>query len=268
MLRARVITALVLIAALGFVLFGLGPEVWAWFMALVAGLAGWEWGRFAGFKPAGQVGYGVVTALLCLLLGQAVEGRMIPAALVHVPAVAFWLLGVPLILRHTPRLGAAFLPLGWLVLLPTCLAAMELRAAGPWVLLGVMALVWVADIAAYFTGRAFGKTKLAPSISPGKTREGAWGAALGVVIYGLAAGAAGGVLAGLSPLGILGFVLLLLLLTAVSIEGDLFESLLKRQAGLKDSSQLLPGHGGVLDRIDSLTSTLPLVGLLLVFWKP
>ena len=142
-------------------------------------------------------------------------------------------------------------------------ALVQLRQLGPWPLLGLMAVVWIADIAAYFSGRAFGKHKLAPQISPGKTWEGAAGAVVGVVAYGL-------LLRGLNPPlaalgGLLGATLALLLLTSVSIAGDLFESLLKRQAGIKDSSQLLPGHGGVLDRIDSLTSTLPLVAAIWLF---
>ena len=146
-----------------------------------------------------------------------------------------------------------------MVLLPTWLALVLLRHLGPWALLGIMALVWIADIAAYFTGRAFGRRKLAPQISPGKTWEGAYGAVAGVLIYGLAVY----FLAGSAViLPVLLLIPTLLVLTAVSIIGDLFESLLKRQAGIKDSSQLLPGHGGILDRIDSLTSTLPLVTLL------
>jgi phosphatidate cytidylyltransferase len=132
-----------------------------------------------------------------------------------------------------------------------------------WLLLAAMALVWIADIAAYFCGRAFGRNKLAPSISPGKTREGAFGALLAVLVYGF-------VLAlkqwpDASAERLAGVAVVLLLLTVLSIVGDLFESLLKRQAGIKDSSNLLPGHGGVLDRIDSLTSTLPLVALYF-FW--
>ena len=121
-----------------------------------------------------------------------------------------------------------------------------------------MAVVWVADIAAYFTGRAFGRRKLAPSISPGKTWEGAAGAAVAVLAFGF------GILAMLGAElqgGVAAIAVVLLAWTAVSIVGDLFESLLKRQAGLKDSGNILPGHGGILDRIDSLTSTLPMVAL-------
>jgi phosphatidate cytidylyltransferase len=129
-------------------------------------------------------------------------------------------------------------------------------------MLAVMALVWVADIAAYFAGRAFGRHKLAPAISPGKTWEGVAGAIAGVLIYG-AAVLSYSPLAGKLPLPTAALAALLVLLTAVSVMGDLFESLLKRQAGIKDSSQLLPGHGGVLDRIDALTSTLPVAALIL-----
>jgi phosphatidate cytidylyltransferase len=122
--------------------------------------------------------------------------------------------------------------------------------------------VWVADIAAYFSGRAFGRHKLAPSISPGKTWEGVLGAVLGVTGYGTV------ILLFFPlidhwPLGVPATLAIILLYTAVSIIGDLFESLLKRQAGIKDSSHLLPGHGGILDRIDSLTSALPFAALLI-----
>jgi phosphatidate cytidylyltransferase len=139
-----------------------------------------------------------------------------------------------------------------------------LHAVDTWLMLAAMALVWVADITAYFAGRAYGRHKLAPTISPGKTWEGVAGAVVGVLVYG-------GIvfsftpLAGRLPLSIPVIVLMLVLLTAVSVMGDLFESLLKRQAGIKDSSNLLPGHGGVLDRIDALTSTLPLAALILHF---
>ena len=144
-------------------------------------------------------------------------------------------------------------------ILPTWLALVQLKQTGALSLIAIMATVWVADTAAYVFGRTFGKNKLAPSISPGKTWEGAIGGGFGVIVYGF-------VLAPKLPATLAGntffLLLVLVLLTVISIIGDLFESLLKRQAGLKDSSNILPGHGGVLDRIDSLTSTLPLVALV------
>ena len=149
--------------------------------------------------------------------------------------------------------------IGLLLILPTWLAFVQLRQGGAAFLFAVMATVWLADIGAYLFGRTLGRHKLAPSISPGKTWEGALGGALVVVAYGF-------VLAPSMPdtlanNSLLLFVVLLLV-AAISVVGDLFESLLKRQAGLKDSSAILPGHGGILDRIDSLTSTLPLVALV------
>jgi len=141
------------------------------------------------------------------------------------------------------------------------LAIHRLPEDGPLLVLFIMVLIWVADTGAYFSGRRFGRVKLAPHISPGKTREGVYGALLGAVLCGL-------LLYQLRPqTGALALLILFcLLLALVSVVGDLFESLLKRQAGLKDSGQLLPGHGGMLDRIDSLTAAAPvyLLGLLLL----
>jgi phosphatidate cytidylyltransferase len=179
----------------------------------------------------------------------------------YVPAAAFWLFVAPCWLRRRWRLPRSLLgvAIGLLLILPTWLALVQLRQAGALALIAIMAVVWLADIAAYFFGRAFGRHKLAPAISPGKTWEGAAGGALAVVVYGFAlAPSLPGVLADNFPL----LLLVLIVLTAISVMGDLFESLLKRLAGLKDSSNVLPGHGGVLDRIDSLTSTLPLVALV------
>ncbi len=179
----------------------------------------------------------------------------------------FWLLIVPLWLLaklNTQKLLPGLLT-GWIVLLPACLALMQLRAVHPLLLLACMAAVWVADIAAYFCGRAIGRHKLAPTISPGKTWEGAIGAFIGVTLYGM-------IIAWVAELffnkSISNYILagILLILTAVSILGDLFESLIKRQAGVKDSGAILPGHGGLLDRIDSLTSTLPVAGLVILAW--
>jgi phosphatidate cytidylyltransferase len=149
---------------------------------------------------------------------------------------------------------------------PTWFAFVVLRDASPWLLLAVAAVIWVADIAAYFTGKAFGKHKLAPAVSPGKTWEGVMGALAGVAVYGIVLA----VVARSQPTPISAIfdsgygvpvVIAMLVLAALSIVGDLLESWMKRGAGLKDSSSLLPGHGGILDRIDALTSTLPVAAL-------
>ncbi|HET7157670.1 MAG TPA: phosphatidate cytidylyltransferase, partial [Burkholderiales bacterium] len=156
--------------------------------------------------------------------------------------------------RHPVILGVV----GWLVLVPMWLAMVRLQAT-PWALLLFMAVVWVADTAAYAAGKACGRRKLAPLISPGKTWEGVLGALGGVALY------YGAVMYLAPPAasyvgGLLGLALALIMVV-LSIEGDLFESWMKRQAGVKDSGRLLPGHGGVLDRIDGLTAALPAAAL-------
>lgn len=264
MLKTRVITALLLVAGLGLILFALPPLAALFVFAAIAGLAAWEWGGLMRQDQPARVMYACVLVLFCWQLSVGAR-QVIPVLLAA--AVAFWMIVVPLWLRFKWTLaGNDFFGylLGALVILPTWAALVALHAVSTWLMLAVMALVWVADISAYFAGRAFGAHKLAPSISPGKTWEGVGGAVVGVLIYGA-------VVLYFSPLGTavpLGLPLLgglLILLTLVSVLGDLYESLLKRQAGVKDSSNLLPGHGGVLDRIDALTSVLPLAALILHF---
>lgn len=274
MLKTRVLTAVILLALFLLAVFYLPVSGWVGFVTLMATLAAWEWGRLLAFGRVGCVLMGAGFSALCLAIST-----LYPSALglgtdfplqgwlfgrwLYLPAVIFWIAIVPLwMARHwrLPRSVGGVL-IGLLVLLPTWLALIQLRQAGEWTLLAIMATVWVADSAAYFSGKRFGRHKLAPAISPGKTWEGALGAGVGVLAYGfLLAGDSTGLISARNPVI---FAILLVLLTTVSILGDLFESLLKRQAGLKDSSHILPGHGGVLDRIDSLTSTLPVVAL---FW--
>ena len=264
MLKTRVITALLLVAGLALILFAMPPLAAVLAFAAIGALAAWEWGGLMRQDQPARVMYAFVLLLFCWQLTVAAP-QLVPV-LLGVSA-AFWILVMPLWLRFKWTLaGNDFFGylIGILVILPTWLAMVALHAVSPWLMLAALALVWVADISAYFAGRAFGKHKLAPTISPGKTWEGVAGAVAGVLIYG-AIVLTFSPLAGKLPLGIPLLVLMLVLLTAVSVMGDLFESLLKRQAGIKDSSGLLPGHGGVLDRIDALTSTLPLAALILYF---
>ena len=266
MLRTRVITALLLVAGLALILFALPPMAAALGFAAIAALAGWEWAGLMKQDQPARVMYALVLLLFCWQLTAAAP-QLVPVLLGA--AAAFWILVVPLWFRFKWRFaGNDFFGylLGALVILPTWAAMVALHAVSTWLLLAAMALVWIADISAYFAGRTFGKHKLAPTISPGKTWEGVAGAVVGVLIYG-AIVLNYSPLAGRLALPLPVLVLLLLLLTAVSVMGDLFESLLKRQAGIKDSSNLLPGHGGVLDRIDALTSTLPLSALILYLVK-
>ena len=272
MLRTRVITAIVLFAAFFGALFYLPPLGWLLFVTAVASIAAWEWGALMRLSAAGQVSLGVLLAVLCAIVAvlqpgavglgagfDATAWRL--GAYFYLPAAVFWLLLVPVWLQRRWPLANPVLALatGMVLLLPVWLALIQLRQAGPLALLAIMAIVWLADIGAYFAGRSLGTHKLAPGISPGKTWEGAIGGAVAVLAYGLR-------MSSRMPDGLAGnlplLLLVLVVLTAISILGDLFESLLKRQAGLKDSSSILPGHGGVLDRIDSLTSTLPLVALV------
>ena len=269
MLKARVLTAIVLLVGFLAALFLLPAPLWLALSALVGVLAAWEWGGLCALQRAARAAFAALAGALVLLLGlgnglhldEVADTGLLRS--VYGISALFWVLVVPFWLRAHWRLKA---PLSWLtglvVVVPAALALAHLRQLSPLVLLAAMSLVWVADIAAFFSGRRFGRHKLAPSVSPGKTWEGAWGAALAVVLLGVAWLQLGDRLAG--PLSWVLAVLLLIVLTSVSIIGDLFESLMKRQAGVKDSGKLLPGHGGVLDRIDSLTSTLPLVLLLLL----
>lgn len=272
MLKTRIVTAAFLFSAFFLALFFLPPVGWALFVTLVAAIAAWEWGALMGLPNPLRVLMGIGGAVVCILVvtlmpvslgidawdpGAAKE----LGAWLYVPAIAFWLLGAPLWFRYRWRLHKNVLGvvIGALVILPTWLALVQLRMAGPLFLLSIMAIVWLADIGAYAFGRTLGRHKLAPSISPGKTWEGALGGAAVVLVYGM-------LVLNQFPLAFArnnGLLLVaLVFLTIISVVGDLFESLLKRQVGLKDSSSILPGHGGVLDRIDSLTSTLPLVALV------
>lgn len=273
MLRARVLTALCLLAVFLSALFFLPPLGWLSLTVLVAVVAAWEWGGLVGWSGGLRRIYpllvGSVVAAMGVLTGldRPDVARHFALGAVYLAGAAFWLLCVPAWLSRKWRIqgsGAAGMATGLLVLVPPSLALAHVRQVAPTFLLACMAAVWVADIGAYFVGRALGRHKLAPAISPGKSWEGAIGGAVAVVAYGvwLLLRKAG---LSLDGVGLAAAVVALLAFTAVSIEGDLFESLLKRQAGIKDSGTILPGHGGVLDRIDSLTSTLPLVGLAVLY---
>jgi phosphatidate cytidylyltransferase len=207
---------------------------------------------------------------LSLLLGMLWLDRGIDSQDHHLPqlfwyvvSVLLWVLVVPAWMILGWQLQNRWLMglLGWAVLIPTGLALIDLRSISPWLLLGVMFVVWLADTAAYFSGRKFGKHKLAPSISPGKTWEGVYGALVFVTLYVSVIGWGTGLIKSYTMFAAI--ILISWFWVALSVVGDLFESAIKRQAGVKDSGTLLPGHGGLLDRIDALTSTLPFVALVL-----
>ena len=278
MLKQRVITALVLLAILLPALFYPSPVPFASVVLVLMAAGAWEWGRMNGWGHIGSLALGAVCVLLC---GASAQLGWLERPLINVWVVggALWVLGGAALLRAGvpgwPRIPAAVrLVAGVLALWLAWLAVVQARMIGINFLLSVLALVWVADISAYFAGRAFGlrftKNKLAPAISPGKSWEGVWGGGVGVMVLAfiwVAVDAAGytNVPSFYTVLANKGWWLLLLaalFMTAMSVTGDLIESLIKRSAGVKDSSQLLPGHGGVLDRVDALLPTLPLALML------
>lgn len=272
MLRQRIITAAVLAGLFLAGLFALPATGWTALAAAVLAVSAWEWCGFARGSRTARGVYAAATAAagvaLAVGLGLA-TGR--PGALALVPvyglALAFWLIGAPWWLARRPGSAPAWLILaaGWIVLIPTFLALVHLRNISPVMLLAFMMLVWIADIAAYFAGRRFGRTRLAPSISPGKTREGLYGALAATAAFGVLWIALFRVhvpaLVRDLPGSTAWMIAFVLVLTLLSVLGDLFESVLKRGAGLKDSGTLLPGHGGMLDRIDALTAVLPAAAL-------
>ena len=271
MLKQRIITAVVLLAVLLPALFA--PIAWpfALLTLLMIGAAGWEWARLNAGSPAVSIALGVLLAAACAaamaagwvhpgaspawwlafavwVLGGSLALRVGPAAWPQLPVVARWLLGL------------AALWTAWL-------AIASAKTIGVNFLLSVMCLVWAADIAAYFGGKAFGRRKLALSISPGKSWEGVWSGMLGVLVLAgvwitldrtLPVDSSSLYSVLLQRFGVPGLLLSLVFLAAISVVGDLVESLVKRSAGAKDSSALLPGHGGVLDRVDALLPVFPI----------
>jgi len=272
LLRTRVITAVVILLLLVGMLFFAPAIAWSLFVLVIALLGCWEWSRMSGLGRNGQSVYlvlsGAAGGALWLLYARSPDTLFMTAASISFFAAAiFWVALAPLWLARKGRPSPVTCAIaGWIVVWPTWFAFVVLRDASPWLLLAVSAVIWIADVAAYFTGKAFGKHKLAPAVSPGKTWEGVMGALAGVAIYGIVLS----VVARSQPTPISAIfdsghgvpvVVAMLVLAALSVVGDLLESWMKRGAGLKDSSSLLPGHGGVLDRIDALTSTLPVAAL-------
>jgi phosphatidate cytidylyltransferase len=267
----RVVTAVILLAILGGAL-AWSPAVFALLvtLAIVAATVEWlqlvGWGR--GVALAIAITLGVLLVGLLHFAGGLVLRAVLPAALF---ATIIWLGVAGLLMQgdalaiRLPRAAATVLAI--LLLGAAWIAVVHFLLQGAAMLLSVFVIVWIADTAAYFAGRAFGRTKLAADISPGKT----WGGVYGAIVAVLTAAIAAWILLPTAPIftnrlldnaGLPIAVLLIVALVSMSIFGDLFESLLKRQAGVKDSSHLLPGHGGVYDRIDALVPLLPLAALI------
>lgn len=274
MLKQRVITALVLLALLLPAVFAPAAEPLAGLTLVLMAAAAWEWGRLNGFGMRASLRLAALCLMLCLWTWHRGWAYHASFDIWPVAASAWILAGAWLIHRGVTVWGQLSrwlrLLMGLLMLWLAWWALYRSKVLGINFLLSVLTLVWMADVAAYFAGRAFGRRKLAVHISPGKSWEGVWGGMVGVLLLGAAwlwADAQWGFdgpslytrLALQSPVHL---VLGTVLLVAMSVVGDLVESLVKRSAGMKDSSQLLPGHGGVLDRVDALLPTLPLALML------
>ena len=271
MLIQRILTAAIVLPIFIGALFLLPNPYWAVFLLVLSAGAGAEWGRLAGWDRTGRALFAVLVALsgaALLFVASDAGGRaqgssgIIPLALWA--GAVFWLVAAPAWLFTGRKIfpGHILLGAGWLVLVP-CWLALVLLQREPGQLLVLLGIVWIADSAAFFAGKRFGRHKLAPAISPGKTWEGLAGALVAVTLYYA-------VVAGVAAPGTFpvvdewGFGLFLLI-AAASVVGDLYESGIKRQAGVKDSGSLLPGHGGILDRIDALTSSMPLAALAVLY---
>lgn len=267
MLLPRVLTALVLLPLLLGAIFGLATAPLFLVLSVIGVLAAWEWCAFMGVeaKPA--------KAAYCLLMAAGLAAGWwftagaSNALWLAAASLVWWVFAVVLVVRFPrsfpagPWSVARMAPLGLLLIVSTLItvAALHGQSNGPWRLMFMLFIVFAADVGAYLVGRNYGKRKLAPAVSPGKSIEGALG---GLVLVALWAAAAGSYVFRIESLGELALLIAVSVFTAaVSIIGDLTESLFKRLRGLKDSGSLLPGHGGFLDRIDSILAAAPVFTL-------
>ena len=271
MLKTRIITAFILVAGFIPALFMSSNNYWAFGMLLLTLLALYEWAGMVQLSTLQRIIYLALAATMGLALMQVLQQQGFHAFFyfslnVFFIVTLFWALLVPVWLAKKWRLNKYVLALlGLLLMASIWLALICAKGADPWLLLALLATIWIADSAAYFTGKNFGKHKLAPSISPGKTWEGVLGALIAVTIFGA-----------ILYLGFnvktLAIFPALWIVTSFGVIGDLFESMLKRQANLKDSGNLLPGHGGILDRIDGIIPSLPIAILMIyaynLWWSP
>ena len=278
MLKQRVITAVVLLLILLPALFYAAPQPFCGLALVLVAAGGWEWARLNGAAGASALAWGAVVVAICAAAWWA-NGLTTALTPLWLFSGCAWVLGGAWLLHAGPvgwgRLPRWFrLASGTVVLTVAWLAIAQAKLRGVNFLLSVLLLVWVADIFAYFVGRALGgrffKRKLAPSISPGKSWEGVLGGMLGVLVLAFGWQAMDARLQASVPslyshlMASSGWLMVIaaIFMAAMSVVGDLVESLMKRSAGVKDSSNLLPGHGGVLDRLDALLPTLPLAMML------
>jgi len=265
MLKQRIITALILLPLVLGAIFYLPTPWFALAMVVPVAIAAWEWANIMGIAgQAGRCAYGAL-----VVAGLALE-YWLRLDLVLGFGVIWWALAMSLVKSYPEKqsLWSARTTqgvIGLVILVPAWwgLTVLHRQPDGAWWLLYALLLVWGADTGAYFAGRRFGKRKLAPNVSPGKTIEGLLG---GLLVTGIIAIVVATQTAALNAVGLGWFLLVSLIAVIGSVYGDLVESMFKRHRGIKDSSQVLPGHGGVLDRIDSITAAVPLfsAGMLIL----
>lgn len=271
MLMQRIITAIILIPITLLILFYSSPYIFFLVTLLVSLAAAWEWSNLMGLKKmSGRVIYLLLSGIIYYWVSYNIFNTTIPVTLLFALTFVWWLFATALIVTY-PR-GSEWWSnsitvrgiMGLLVLVPCWIGINVIwnQRDGVYMLLFLFVLIWGADSAAYFVGRKWGKDKLAPLVSPGKSQQGLYGALIFSSLIALIA-----LYMSHTPFILWPWAIALSLITVIfSVIGDLFESMMKRQAGLKDSGKLLPGHGGLLDRIDSLTAAVPvfvLGGLLL-----
>lgn len=267
MLKTRIITALVLVAVFLPALFLSSNMAWSIGMLIISLLALFEWARLIDTSQTSAIFYTAIcaalgAAALFMMKSNGFHWMLYQSLIAFIIALGFWLLIVPVLLTKfvVVQNKLLLLLLGFLLIGPLWLALVSTKLLDPLLLLALLSTIWIADTAAYFFGKNFGKHKLAPSISPGKTWEGVAGALLAVSVFGAILYFSGAV----SSLVILP---LLWLTATLGVIGDLFESLIKRQMNKKDSGNLLPGHGGILDRIDGLIPSLPIAILMIYLFN-
>jgi len=281
-LKQRLITAAILIPLVVWGVFSLPTYTLSLVFAAILAAGAWEWTALMGLSSMLARIFYILTLILMFALGSWAVINHVMLYIVMGLAASWWIGALIWIQRyshhvahpdtdiggkaiiHAPQMKWHFGLAGILVFIPPWVALVVMHdegTFGPYWVLFILILIWGADSGAYFAGRRWGKRKLAPLVSPGKTWEGVLGACAVTILLAII----GSLVFNISRAGLLAFILLCLATTLFSVVGDLLESMLKRQAGVKDSGHLLPGHGGVLDRIDSLVSGLPVfvLGLLL-----
>jgi phosphatidate cytidylyltransferase len=263
MLKQRILTALVLLPIVVLAILYLPNPVFALLWAVVLNLAAWEWSALARLSSSiSRLGWLFVINAVLLALWLNLNVNAITDTVILL-AAGFWaLVIVSLLLDLTRRMAGLSLTAyravsaftGVFVIVPAWLALVLLHKSQTSSVLLVFCLVWAADTGAYFAGRRFGKRKLAPSISPGKSWEGV----IGGLLFSLVLASVWSVMAGLPQAEQPAFIIIAMIAVMVSVYGDLLESVFKRVSGIKDSGQILPGHGGAMDRLDSITAAGPI----------